>query len=714
MGWMNGEPWVPGAGNSVDPAQRWDHRHDWRRGRRSHPEVDVQGGQASQDEKAWGELRFVLSGATSINGSGQASGFLRNLDGRFSDASDTVDEINEQVAYYETFPLGDSDGSQRTADCNYGTIYDNPVEFDAYAPHVAEGIDAEARNEFLCLTSTSRGGDINLGPNTAIIHGIGLLPIDVALMGTQGMHLIWSPRSNVSLYGDTAATPLFDTLGVRIALGTDWLPSGSMNMFRELRCAQDLNQNQFNAHFSHADMWRMATLNGASAMAMDDTIGNLSTGRMGDIAIFLRDYNQSPHQAIVEVDVPDVILVLRGGQPLTGNANVVDALETGCDVLDVCGESKRVCTTRELGMDLAALESSVGPSAYPLFFCGDPENEPTCHPARTLDDHAHGSANLYSGISESGDSDGDGIADAQDNCPNMFNPIRPLDLDGQADADADGTGDVCDGCPLNVGTTDCPAPNLNDPDGDGVDNPLDNCPDLANSDQADSDNDDHGDVCDACPEQSNPGNAGCTVTVFQIQDVSAAGHPADGSPVQFFCAVSAVKTVSDSAKGFWCQDRAGGPHSGIFVFTSADTPMVALGDDVEIVGSYFEYNDLSEITVPTVTVLGSGAPLAPEVVNPADVANGGGLAEAYEGVLVQVNDVAVTVVNSDDPDDYDEFTVTGGLRVDDFIVDGSGTGGLLDNAYPIGTTFTSIVGVGHESYGNYKILPRTPADLVTP
>jgi hypothetical protein len=56
------------------------------------------------------------------------------------------------------------------------------------------------------------------------------------------------------------------------------------------------------------------------------------------------------------------------------------------------------------------------------------------------------------------DSDGDGVADSDDNCPDDPN------LD-QADEDADGTGDVCDGCPPFTETADM--------DGDGVEGPCD-------------------------------------------------------------------------------------------------------------------------------------------------------------------------------------------------------------------------------------------------
>jgi hypothetical protein len=44
-----------------------------------------------------------------------------------------------------------------------------------------------------------------------------------------------------------------------------------------------------------------------------------------------------------------------------------------------------------------------------------------------------------------------------------------------------------------------------DGDGDGVADDLDNCPSLANADQADADLDGIGDACDNCPREPNPG-----------------------------------------------------------------------------------------------------------------------------------------------------------------------------------------------------------------
>jgi hypothetical protein len=131
------------------------------------------------------------------------------------------------------------------------------------------------------------------------------------------------------------------------------------------------------------------------------------------------------------------------------------------------------------------------------------------------------------------DRDGDGVLDDDDNCPTMYN-INQFDSDAgdcdgaaeiesadivtdncpdvsnpeQEDTDQDGIGDACD-------TIDNP-----DPDGDDVVNATDNCMETANPEQEDADEDGIGDACDAgddpdlddietaddnCPDTANPG-----------------------------------------------------------------------------------------------------------------------------------------------------------------------------------------------------------------
>ena len=99
----------------------------------------------------------------------------------------------------------------------------------------------------------------------------------------------------------------------------------------------------------------------------------------------------------------------------------------------------------------------------------------------------HSPDELYLG----NDLDGDGVANALDNCPCHANP-------DQSDRDGDGIGDVCDNCPLHANSR------QEDYDQDGMGDVCDNCPRHYNPGQEDADGDHLGDVCDNCPYAVNP------------------------------------------------------------------------------------------------------------------------------------------------------------------------------------------------------------------
>ena len=82
------------------------------------------------------------------------------------------------------------------------------------------------------------------------------------------------------------------------------------------------------------------------------------------------------------------------------------------------------------------------------------------------------------------ETDGDGICDSLDNCPSIYNPM-------QEDTDGDGVGDSCDNCPTTYNT------NQADSDNDNVGDVCDNCPDDYNPLQEDADGDGIGDPCDS-------------------------------------------------------------------------------------------------------------------------------------------------------------------------------------------------------------------------
>jgi cytosine/adenosine deaminase-related metal-dependent hydrolase len=445
--------------NDVPPTPsttRYDDRQQWRTGDEGATELTNKGG-ATAAEQEWGELRHLMAGATSLVGAGGENGLVRNLD----ETAMRGPGITVSAVFFDTFPLDDDNGTQETANCNYGSGAETAAELTShndtsYEPHTSEGVDVYAHNEFLCESSatydTTAPGVSNdlLLPITSMIHAVALNASDYELMAQGNTGMVWSPRSNISLYGDTARVTVASRLGVNIALGTDWLPSGSSNLLRELTCASQFNTTYLGGYFTAQDLWAMVTQNAAKVVKMDSQIGVLANGLLADISVFAPQSGMSPFEAVINAQPQDVALVMRSGVALYGDAAVVSALATGCDAVSVCSTNKEACLMSEIGSTYATLSGS-NASMYPLFSCGaPPTNEPTCTPSRP---NSVSMSTIFTGTVSATDSDGDGIPDATDNCPTVWNPIRPMDNGKQPDADGDGMGDVCDPCPLDKTNT---------------------------------------------------------------------------------------------------------------------------------------------------------------------------------------------------------------------------------------------------------------------
>ena len=119
------------------------------------------------------------------------------------------------------------------------------------------------------------------------------------------------------------------------------------------------------------------------------------------------------------------------------------------------------------------------------------------------------------------DTDGDGVGQNCDNCPNIENA-------SQLDTDNDGYGDICDNCPKNFSISQV------DFDNDGYGDICDNCPKKENREQLDYDKDGYGDACDNCIDEKNPDQADT--------DKDGFGDKCD------FCPNNATETNVDSDK----------------------------------------------------------------------------------------------------------------------------------------------------------------------
>ena len=665
---------------------RFLHRHDWRGGVPT-PSNQHGTGETSAGMR-WNELRHILSGTTSLVASTRAVGGMRNLDEL--EPRDTA--LGFKRVGWEVFPLGDGNETFKP-NCTWSYTQSElqMASWPGIVIHVAEGINDYAHEEFRCESSSFDGARDYTEKNVGHIHGVGLKTVDYYNMARDRAKLVWSPRSNISLYGNTAQAPIFARLGGTIALGTDWTYSGSANLPREMACIAQLSATAYNGAFTDEDIWRMATKGGADATGTLDLIGTLTAGKIADLAVYRAAPGQL-HRAVIEASTDDVVLVVRDGDVLYGETDVVTALGQTCDPIDVCGDERRVCASREFGgQTFAQLQTAVSaaPAAYPAVFCAAPPSEPTCIPSRPVT----GQAPAYSGPTEA-DPDGDGVTTG-DNCPTMFNPVRPIDGTTQPDLDGDGLGDICDPSPLT--------PDL---DGDSIANMADNCPFTGNTPQVDMDMDMKGDACDACPNVPNPAGVctGSATTIVQIQN----GTVTAGTAVT----VANVVVTALSSDGFMVQDPtvADGQYAGIYVFQNA-APAVAIGDRVTVAGTVTEYFMYTELTGGLVVSRAAGTPIAPIALTVAQAAT-----EPYEGVLVTLTDITKV----DNPyscavdgscTDPRLFEVNDAIvGWDDFYADGTTSWNTEVTAAATDMT-PSVTGVMFYRFNRRRICPRAAADI---
>lgn len=401
-------------------AYRYNRRNEWRKGLNEKKEIVT----PINDKEAtvvWNELRHILAGTTTVAGSGGTRGLVRNPD--VLGLLEGLKVENNKVVSYNTFPLGDSQEVGGNIDtCLYPNVAKPSVlENRVFLPHVAEGIDAFAHNEVLCLTGrgtnpASLGANL-AAPNSTFIHAVAVTKDDVDIVKSAGMSVVWSPRSNISLYGDTLPVTLYDAEKINIAIATDWTPSGSINLLHELECAADFNSKYLKHHFSDEQLWKMVTINAAKALGFADQIGAIKPGLFADLIVVSSTPNNTLYSSIVTAKEKDIVLVMQAGRVLYGDYAIVSALRTDCeDMENVCGNRKAVCLA-ETGYTFKTLKAA-NKNSYSLFLCEPNALRPSCTPARFK---------LYNGQQTLDDSDGDGVPDLRDNCPSIFNPARPMD-----------------------------------------------------------------------------------------------------------------------------------------------------------------------------------------------------------------------------------------------------------------------------------------------
>ncbi len=124
--------------------------------------------------------------------------------------------------------------------------------------------------------------------------------------------------------------------GVKVALGSDWSPSGSKNLLNELKIAKAVNDAQ-GLGLSDRDIVAMATSSPAAIVKWDKLVGVLAPGRRADLTVIRAGAGLDPYAALIAARETDVVLVMIDGRPVVGAPALMAALGAMGETLQVGG-----------------------------------------------------------------------------------------------------------------------------------------------------------------------------------------------------------------------------------------------------------------------------------------------------------------------------------------------------------------------------------------
>jgi 5-methylthioadenosine/S-adenosylhomocysteine deaminase len=324
-------------------------------------------------------------------------GAMRNVettdDPRLPEAATRVPDINPNRAE-------DVDSFRRNLDRATAFFY-----------HMSEGTDDAARRHFLNL----KDNDL-LGPALVGIHALGLQRADLDDLAAKGGKVVWSPLSNLLLYGATVKLKDLLESGVNFSLGCDWSPSGSKNPLLELKVARWVAQQQ-GAALTARDLVGLVSDRAAGVVGWATHLGSLVDGKFADI-LAIAGETGDPFEHLINARERQVQLVMVHGVPRYGDETLMQALQPG---------------------PATQLENVMIDGAPKRFFLQHPLSTLNDLPFNTARDRLHDAMNDLKSFVQQTSRPGGGLL-AADAAQDSFRLV--LDMQDEQDGDASGFADA--------------------------------------------------------------------------------------------------------------------------------------------------------------------------------------------------------------------------------------------------------------------------------
>ena len=258
------------------------------------------------------EMKSLVGGATAAQGgpSNPDDSYATVLSRNIEDYNFGRDEIHTKVTELTSDYVG-----------NHIKTGNASGELDAWFIHIAEGVDERSRAEFDILVQNNL-----LVGELVLIHGVALTDREFTQMADVGATLVWSPLSNLLLYGQTADIAAAKAAGVHITLAPDWAPSGSKSPLHELKVADLWDDEMLGDIFTDYELVEMVTSSAAQATNWDVEVGTIEAGKVADLVV-VDNIHANPYTNLIHAVDPDVRLTVVGGLAVYGDQDIMTALK---------------------------------------------------------------------------------------------------------------------------------------------------------------------------------------------------------------------------------------------------------------------------------------------------------------------------------------------------------------------------------------------------
>ena len=302
----------------------------------------------------YGELKGLIAGTTSIVGAANPANKAC-----YGSVARTIDQSPNGLGY-DKMQVATLFPTTSTADSVCSSFASGAT--NAFVVHIGEGVDETSRSEFDKLFTVPTTDGCLHAPQTAIVHGTAFGAPEFDKMAAAGMSLIWSPQSNVFLYGantdltKTTNVPMAMAKGINVALAPDWSIGGSQNLLDELRFAQRVDNTVWGTTLGTKVLVEMVTIRAARAVGVADVLGSIEVGKRADLMV-IRGDAAKPYDALLAANPRDVRLVVVDGVARYGDGTLkaLGPASPGCEDVAVCGATKFACIAVDGGTSINRL-----------------------------------------------------------------------------------------------------------------------------------------------------------------------------------------------------------------------------------------------------------------------------------------------------------------------------------------------------------------------